>query len=224
MDSATIFNEDPVAQARIWEQTGALRIHVVDLDGSTGGRPVNLQVISRLVEAVRVPVQLGGGIRDRETVRTYLDSGLSTVILGTVAARNPEIAMELIAEFPKQVAVGIDARNGYVAVQGWTEATKFTATELAARLQAAGPAAFIYTDIEKDGMMQGPNIEATKEFAQATSIPVILSGGVSSMNDLERIRGLASCGVNGLIIGRALYEGRIDLKAAITLIETGDAG
>ncbi len=219
MDSATIFHHDPAAQAKTWEECGASRIHVVDLDGSTEGRPANLNAVEAVVRAVKIPVQLGGGIRDRQTIETYLHSGVRTVILGTAAARYPEQAMQWIAAFPEQVAVGIDARAGYVAVQGWTQSTDVTAVELAAHLQKANPAAFIYTDIEKDGMMQGPNIQATMTFAQATSIPVILSGGVSSMEDLRKALPLERCGVYGVIVGRALYEGRIDLRAAIELVE-----
>ncbi len=219
MDSATVFHHDPAAQAKTWEDCGAAKIHVVDLDGSTEGRPANLDAVEAIVRAVKIPVQLGGGIRNRHTIETYLHSGVSTVILGTVAARYPEQAMEWIAAFPEQVAVGIDARGGYVAVQGWTESTNVTAVQLAAHIQKAAPSAFIYTDIEKDGMMQGPNIQATRTFAEATSIPVILSGGVSSMEDLRQALPLEDSGVRGVIIGRALYEGRIDLRAAIELVE-----
>ncbi|MEW6350545.1 MAG: 1-(5-phosphoribosyl)-5-[(5-phosphoribosylamino)methylideneamino]imidazole-4-carboxamide isomerase [Thermodesulfobacteriota bacterium] len=223
MDSATVFHHDPAAQAKTWEDCGAARIHVVDLDGSTEGRPTNLDAVEAIVRAVKIPVQLGGGIRDRETIETYLQTGVSTVILGTVAARHPERAMEWIKALPEKIAVGIDARDGFVAVQGWTESTNLSAVELAARLQEAGPAAFIYTDIEKDGMMQGPNIQTTKAFAEATSIPVILSGGVSSMEDLRQALPLENCGVYGIIVGRALYEGRIDLRDAIALVETHHA-
>jgi phosphoribosylformimino-5-aminoimidazole carboxamide ribotide isomerase len=219
MDSSTIFNQDPVAQALTWEESGASRIHVVDLDGSVGGSPANLKSIRDIVQKVRVPVQLGGGIRDEATIRMYLDLGVGMVILGTIAAKNTESVLQFLEAFPSKVAIGIDARSGYVAVQGWTESTQVRATELAARYDASAPAAFIYTDIEKDGMMQGPNIEATREFARSVSTPVILSGGISSMLDIEHALPLEKDGVMGIITGRALYEGKIDLLKAIELAE-----
>jgi phosphoribosylformimino-5-aminoimidazole carboxamide ribotide isomerase len=217
MDSSTIFNQDPVAQALTWEESGASRIHVVDLDGSVGGSPANLKSIRDIVQRVRVPVQLGGGIRNEDTIRMYLDLGVEMVILGTVAAKDPQCVLGFLANFPKKVAIGIDARSGYVAVQGWTEATRVKATDLAAQYDAAKPAAFIYTDIERDGMMQGPNIEATGEFARSVTTSVILSGGISSMLDIEHALPLEKDGVMGIITGRALYEGKIDLVKAIEL-------
>ena len=215
MESATVFNEDPPAQARQWEQLGALRIHVVDLDGSVGGKPANLSSVQKIVESVGAPIQVGGGIRSADTIAMYLDIGVSTVILGTVAARDPDAVSKLIEQFPGKVAVGIDARSGMVAVEGWTEATTLRAAELAARFGSVGPVSFIYTDIERDGMMKGPNIEATREFARGTSVPVILSGGISTLADVERGVSLEPDGVMGIIIGRALYEGAIDLKDAL---------
>lgn len=219
MESSTVFNQDPVAQALTWEQSGASRIHVVDLDGSVGGSPANLKSIKGIVQKVRVPVQLGGGIRDEDTIRMYLDLGVDMVILGTVAAKDPHRVLHYLENFPKKVAIGIDARSGFVAVQGWTESTTVKATDLAARYDAAAAGAFIYTDIEKDGMMQGPNIEATREFARSVSTPVILSGGISSMSDIEHALPLEKDGVMGIITGRALYEGKIDLVKAIELAE-----
>lgn len=219
MDSSTIFNEDPMAQALLWEQTGASRIHIVDLDGSVGGSPANLASIKGIVKRVRVPLQLGGGIRDEATIRMYLDLGVDTVILGTVAARNPDEVLRLLSIFPKKVAIGIDARSGFVAVQGWTESTRLKATELAARYDSVQPAAFIYTDIDRDGMMRGPNIPATKEFAASLTTPVILSGGISTISDVQEALPLEKDGVMGIIIGRALYEGKIDLRKAIELAE-----
>jgi phosphoribosylformimino-5-aminoimidazole carboxamide ribotide isomerase len=224
MDSSTIFTDDPSAQARTWQDMGAQRIHVVDLDGSVSGKPRNLAMVRQITDAVRVPVQLGGGIRNAETIRLYLEMGVKTAILGTVAARDPEKTKELITNFPGQLAVGIDARSGWVSVQGWTESANVKATELAARFQACPPAAFIYTDIDRDGMMAGPNIEATREFAGATSVPVILSGGVTTMDDIKNALDLETAGVMGIIIGRALYEGTIDLRQAIKLAERKDAG
>ncbi|MDQ7782714.1 MAG: 1-(5-phosphoribosyl)-5-[(5-phosphoribosylamino)methylideneamino]imidazole-4-carboxamide isomerase [Desulfomonilaceae bacterium] len=223
MDSSTIFNDDPAAQARQWQDYGASRIHVVDLNGSIDGRPVNLQCIKDIVEAVNVPVQLGGGIRDKQTVRSYLEIGVGVVILGTAAVKEPEKTVEILTEFPGRIAIGIDAQSGNVAVQGWTESTDIKASRLAARFEAAGPVAFIYTDIERDGMMTGPNIHATRDFASGTSVPVILSGGVSAYADIIAALPLEKSGVIGIITGRALYEGAIDLREAIRIAENRDA-
>ncbi|HTY22991.1 MAG TPA: 1-(5-phosphoribosyl)-5-[(5-phosphoribosylamino)methylideneamino]imidazole-4-carboxamide isomerase [Desulfomonilaceae bacterium] len=223
MDSSTIFNEDPSAQARVWESMGASRIHVVDLDGSIGGKPSNLRRIREITESVGVPVQLGGGIRGAEVIRMYLDIGVSTVILGTIAARDPERVKNLISEFPGRLAIGIDARSGIVAVEGWTESVGVRATELAAKFKNFPPVSFIYTDIDRDGMMRGPNIQATEEFARSTSVPVILSGGVTTLKDIENALAIEDQGVMGIIIGRALYEGTIDLREAIELAGKGNA-
>ncbi len=224
MDSSTIFNDDPVAQAKIWEQTGASRIHVVDLDGSVDGSPVNLNTIRRIVSSVGVPVQLGGGIRNSHTIHQYLDSGISVVIIGTIAAKTPDVAISFLGEFPNKVAIGIDAVAGMVAVQGWTESTGVDAIELAQKFDNLCPASFIYTDIERDGMMMGPNFEATRIFARSVTSPVILSGGVTSLDDVRRARQLERDGVAGIIIGRALYEGAIDPVEAIRIAEVRDAG
>ncbi len=223
MDSSTVFSDDPAAQAKQWKDMGASRIHVVDLNGSVDGRPVNLHCIKDIVQAVDVPVQLGGGIRDEQTVKSYLDIGISTVILGTVAVKEPERVVAMLNAFPGRVAIGIDARSGKVAVQGWTESTNVTASRLAARFEAARPVSFIYTDIDRDGMMKGPNIGATAEFASGTSVPVILSGGVSNYTDVAAALPLEKNGVMGIIIGRALYEGAIDLREAIRMAEKRDA-
>lgn len=224
MDSSTIFNDDPVSQARIWEQTGASRLHVVDLDGSIDGSPVNLETIRRIVSAVNIPVQLGGGIRNAVTIRQYLDCGVSFVIIGTVAARNPELARDFLMEFPGQVAIGIDAVKGMVAVDGWTETTGVDAIKLANSFDSLKPASFIYTDIERDGMMQGPNFEATGKFARALNTSVILSGGVSSLQDVIKALELEPDGVSGIIIGRALYEGTVDPVEAIRITGERHAG
>ncbi len=218
MDSSTVFNDSPCAQAKEWENFGASRIHVVDLDGSVQGQPANLHRVEEIVQAVSVPVQLGGGIRNATIIRTYLDVGVSTLILGTIAARDPERVLEFMDLFPGKIAIGIDARAGMVAVEGWTESTDMTATKLAARFESARPAAFIYTDIDRDGMMRGPNLESTRDFASSTSTPVILSGGVSSREDVVKALPLEKDGVVGIIIGRALYEGTIDLREAIKLV------
>ena len=223
MDSSTVFNEDPVAQALLWEGLGASRIHVVDLDGSVEAKPANFRKITQIVSEVRVPVQVGGGIRDEATIRRFLDTGVSTLILGTLPVKDPDDTMRLLSIFPGRLAIGIDARGGEVAVEGWTQATTMQATDLAARFDKAGAAAFIFTDIERDGMMRGPNIAATRAFAGSVSTPVILSGGVSTLADVKDALPLAKDGVMGIIIGRALYEGQIDLAAAIELAREEDA-
>jgi len=223
MDSSTIFSDAPPEQAKKWEALGAARIHVVDLDGSVGGTPVNLELVGKIAASVRIPVQLGGGVRDRATAAMCLDMGVDRLILGTMAAKEPERALELLSEFPGRIAIGIDARRGWVAVQGWTESTSMRASELAAQYDGRHPAAFIYTDIERDGMMQGPNIAATREFAESVSTPVILSGGVSALEDVRNALTLEQFGIVGIIIGRALYDGKIDLREAIALAEKRDA-
>ena len=223
MDSPTVFNEDPVAQALLWESLGAPRIHLVDLDGSIEAQPANFWRIVQIAAEVRVPVQVGGGIRDEATIRRYLDIGVSTLIMGTLPVKDPEAAMRMLSLFPGTLAIGIDAREGQVAVEGWTEDTTIQAVDLAARFDNAGAAAFIYTDIARDGMMRGPNIAATKAFAESVSTPVILSGGVSTLADVANALPLAKDGVMGIIIGRALYEGQIDLVKAIDLAREADA-
>lgn len=222
-DSATVFNHDPAGQAQKWEEYGASRIHVVDLNGSSNGKPSNLNCIIEIVKAVRVPIQVGGGIRDHDTIRMYLDIGVNTVILGTLAAKDPAKVIELLNLFPGRIAVGIDARAGIVEVEGWKESTHIKALELAARFDSATPASFIYTDIDRDGMMQGPNIESTREFARSALSPVILSGGVASIDDVAAALPLENDGVNGIIVGRALYDGRVDLRKAIELAEKNNA-
>ena len=223
MDSSTIFNDNPAAQARLWEDMGASKIHVVDLDGSTKGKPINLNRIKEIVHAVQIPVQLGGGIRSSEVIRAYLDIGINTAILGTVAAREPDKVKDFISEFPGQIAIGIDARSGTVAVEGWIESAGMKATDLAAQYEDCPPASFVYTDIDRDGMMHGPNIEATEDFARNTAVPVILSGGVTTPADIKEVVALEESGVVGIIIGRALYEGTIDLREAIAIVGSRNA-
>jgi phosphoribosylformimino-5-aminoimidazole carboxamide ribotide isomerase len=214
MDKATVFNEDPAAQARAFVDAGCEWLHLVDLNGAFAGEPVNAAPVEAILNACDVPAQLGGGIRDMATIETWIDKGLARVILGTVAVENPDLVREAAQAFPGKVAVGIDARNGMVATKGWAEETDVQVTDLARSFEDAGVAAIIYTDINRDGAMQGPNIEATADLARAVSIPVIASGGVSSLNDLIALR---DCGVelNGAISGRALYDGAIDLNEAI---------
>ncbi len=214
MDKATVFNDDPAAQAKAFVDAGCDWLHLVDLNGAFAGEPVNAAPVEAILAACNVPAQLGGGIRDMATIETWIDKGLARVILGTVAVENPDLVREAAREFPGKVAVGIDARNGMVATKGWAEETDVQVTDLARSFEDAGVAAIIYTDINRDGAMQGPNIEATAALARAVSIPVIASGGVSSLDDLIALR---DCGVelDGAISGRALYDGAIDLAEAI---------
>jgi phosphoribosylformimino-5-aminoimidazole carboxamide ribotide isomerase len=220
MEAATVFGTDPAAQARAFQDAGCRWLHLVDLNGAFAGAPVNGAAVEGILAAVKVPVQLGGGIRDRATIEAWLEKGIRRVILGTAALRDPELVRQAAAAHPGRVAVGIDARDGRVAVEGWAETSDVTATELARRFEDAGVAAIVYTDIERDGAMKGPNVEATAALARAVSIPVIASGGVSSLDDL---RALKDCGapLDGAISGRALYEGRLDLAAAVALLEDG---
>ncbi|MCK5777472.1 MAG: 1-(5-phosphoribosyl)-5-[(5-phosphoribosylamino)methylideneamino]imidazole-4-carboxamide isomerase [Rhodospirillales bacterium] len=218
MEQATVFNDDPAAQARAFADTGCTWLHMVDLDGAFAGKPENADAVSAVLDAVDIKVQLGGGIRDMKTIEGWLARGLARVILGTVAVRDPDLVVAACKEFPGQVALGIDARDGYVAVQGWAEATALKTEELAKRFEDAGAAALIFTDIGRDGAMQGPNLDATLALADAVDIPVILSGGVSSMEDLEAVR-LRGGKLAGVISGRAVYDGRIDPGAAVRLLK-----
>lgn len=218
MNRATVFNDDPASQAMAFVEAGCEWLHLVDLNGAFAGAPVNAAPVEAILAATKVPAQLGGGIRDMATIERWLGKGLARVILGTVAVENPALVREAARRFPGQIAVGIDARGGRVATKGWAEETDVDATDLARSLEDAGVAAIIYTDINRDGAMQGPNIEATAALARAVSIPVIASGGVSSLEDL---RALKSCGapLDGVISGRALYDGAIDLRAALALLK-----
>jgi len=218
MDSATVFGDDPAAQAARFADAGCRWLHIVDLNGAFAGRPVNAAAVEAVLARVEVPVQLGGGIRDRATIETWLDKGLARVILGTAAVRDPALVRDAARAHPGRIAVGIDARGGRVAVEGWAETTETEATDLARRFEDAGVAAIVYTDIDRDGVMQGPNIAATAALARAVSVPVIASGGVSSLADLVALR---DCGapLDGAISGRALYDGRIDPGAAQRLLD-----
>ena len=218
MDRVTVFGDDPAGQARGFADAGAEWLHVVDLNGAVAGKPLNADAVGGILDAISIPVQLGGGIRDRETIDFWLDGGVERVILGTMAVREPALVKEACREHPGRVAVGIDARDGMAAVEGWTELAGITALDLAKRFEDSGVAAIIYTDITRDGAMKGPNVEATVELAKAVSIPVILSGGVSSMEDLEAAKAAGGGLLEGVISGRALYDGRIDLAAAVGLL------
>ncbi|MBE3636591.1 1-(5-phosphoribosyl)-5-[(5-phosphoribosylamino)methylideneamino]imidazole-4-carboxamide isomerase [Mangrovicoccus algicola] len=217
MEQATVFSDDPAAQARAFVEAGCEWLHLVDLNGAFAGQPVNAAAVEAILAACKVPAQLGGGIRDMKTIETWLEKGLARVILGTVAVENPALVREAAQAFPGQVAVGLDARHGKVATRGWAEETEIEVTDLARQFEDAGIAAIIYTDINRDGAMQGPNIEATAALARAVSIPVIASGGVSSLADLIALR---DCGValDGAISGRALYDGALDLGTALAAL------
>jgi phosphoribosylformimino-5-aminoimidazole carboxamide ribotide isomerase len=213
MDAATVFGEDPAAQAAAFAAAGCRWLHLVDLNGALAGVPVNGAAVQAILSAVDIPVQLGGGIRDMATVEMWLSRGIARVILGTVAVENPALVRQAARAFPGRVAVGIDARGGCVATRGWTEETTVQATDLARSYQDAGVAAIIYTDIDRDGAMGGPNVAATEALARAVTIPVIASGGVSTLDDLRALQ--ATGVIAGAISGRALYEGVIDLGEAI---------
>jgi len=215
MSDETIFSDKPEEMAKKWFECGAKRLHLVDLDGAVSGRPVNRKTIRRIVEAIPIPVELGGGVRDMATLRAYFDLGLQYVILGTVAHKNPDFVKEACRLYPDQIILGIDARNNRIAVEGWTEEINLTPEALAKRFENDGLAAIIYTDINRDGMRTGCNVDATGALAGTTNIPVIASGGISQMDDVLRILPLATDGVMGLITGRALYDGSLDLTAAI---------
>ncbi len=217
MDAATVFNDDPGAQARAFVDAGCEKLHVVDLNGAFEGRPVNANAVARILDVVTVPVQLGGGIRSHETIDHWIEAGISRVILGTIALRDPDLVIAACGRHPGKIAVGIDARGGYVAVEGWADVSRVTALDLAKRFEDTGVAAIIYTDIDRDGAMQGPNVEATRMLAEAVSIPVIASGGVSGMADLRALRdGIAN--LDGIISGRAVYDGRIEVGEAVRLL------
>ncbi|MBW2708540.1 MAG: 1-(5-phosphoribosyl)-5-[(5-phosphoribosylamino)methylideneamino]imidazole-4-carboxamide isomerase [Deltaproteobacteria bacterium] len=215
MSDETIFSDKPEEMAKKWFECGAERLHLVDLDGAVSGQPVNRKTIRRIVEAIPIPVELGGGVRDMATLRAYFDLGLQYVILGTVAHKNPDFVKEACRLYPGRIILGIDARNNRIAVEGWTEEINLTPEALAKRFENDGLAAIIYTDIDRDGMRTGCNVEATRALARTTNIPVIASGGISEMDDVLRILPLAADGVMGLITGRALYDGSLDLTAAI---------
>ena len=217
LNQKTRFSTNPIETAKQWRDQGATRLHIVDLDGAFNGKPGNLEIIRGIVERIELPIQLGGGIRNLDTAKVYLDAGVERVILGTVAVENPKIVEEACRQWPNRIAVGIDARKGMVSVRGWTEDTSLTATELAKRFEGMGVASIIYTDIERDGTFEGVNVEATLALARSVSIPVIASGGVSKTADLRGLIEAASGELEGVIIGKALYAGGIDLKEAIAL-------
>jgi phosphoribosylformimino-5-aminoimidazole carboxamide ribotide isomerase len=213
MDAATVFGDDPAAQARAFQDAGCTWLHLVDLNGAFAGQPVNGDAVRAILDATDVPAQLGGGIRDMATIDRWIDAGIARVILGTVAVESPELVRRAAAAHPGKIAVGLDARDGRVATRGWAKETEVMVTDLAREFQDAGIAAIIYTDIDRDGAMQGPNVAATEALARAVNIPVIASGGVSSLDDLLRLQ--ATGVIAGAISGRALYDGALDLGAAL---------
>lgn len=216
-----IFNDNPVAVARSWQEQGATRLHVVDLDGAKSGKTTNLSAIEAIVKAIDIPVQVGGGLRDRDSIERLLKLGVQRGIVGTVAVEQPQLVIQWCQEFPQQIVVGIDARNGKVATRGWLETSEIQAVDLAQRMAQAGAAAIIYTDIHRDGTMSGPNMDALRELANAVEIPVIASGGVSSLTDLLSLLALEPIGVTGTIVGRAIYTGDVNLKEAVQAVGNG---
>jgi phosphoribosylformimino-5-aminoimidazole carboxamide ribotide isomerase len=215
LDSETVFSDDPAAMAKRWENEGAEVIHVIDLDGAVEKSPKNLNSIERIIESVEAYIQVGGGIRTEKTAKMYLDLGVKRVIIGTEAIKNPNFVKDACKAFPDQIVVGIDARDGLVAIEGWTETTRIKDVDLARRFEDCGVAAINFTDIHRDGMETGPNIEATRRIAEAVSIPVVASGGVSTIEDIKKLMPLEAVGVVGVITGRALYSGSLSLKEAI---------
>ena len=222
MAQATSFNNDPPAQAKIFETMGFEWLHVVDLNGAFAGHSVNADAIAAIRKTIQTPMQLGGGIRDANAIETWLAAGITRVILGTAALRNPELVKDAARKFPGRIAVGIDARDGFVAVEGWAEESTLSATDLAKRFEDAGVAAIIFTDIARDGMLQGVNVAATAALAKAVSIPVIASGGVGGVKDIEALA-QAATPIAGVVIGRALYDGRIDPRAALAAARAAKA-
>jgi len=223
MARATVFNLDPAAQAKSFAAQGFEYLHVVDLDGAFAGKPMNAQAVETMLKAVTMPLQLGGGIRDLATVEAWLAKGVARVIIGTAAVRDPELVKSAAKRFPGHVAVGLDARDGKVAVQGWAETSEIKALDIAQRFEDAGVSAIVFTDIERDGALAGLNVEATAALAQALSTPVIASGGVASLADLAALKAHEGHGIAGVIAGRALYDGRLDPAAALALIRNARA-
>ncbi|MBN1106418.1 MAG: 1-(5-phosphoribosyl)-5-[(5-phosphoribosylamino)methylideneamino]imidazole-4-carboxamide isomerase [Deltaproteobacteria bacterium] len=215
MSEETVYSQAPEDMALKWYEKGAERLHVVDLDGAMEKRPVNAHLVKKIVLAVPIPVQLGGGIRSAETIAAYLDEGVQAVILGSAACSDPDLLYHACRRFPDRIILGIDARMGRVAVEGWTQETELSALEVATRFEENDIAAIIYTDIQRDGMSTGPNLTGTKDLANSVSVPVIASGGISGIKDVMEVCALSKYGVTGMITGRALYEGTLDLQEAI---------
>ena len=216
-DAETVFADDPAEMALKWAGLGAEFLHLVDLDGALAGEGKNVPVIERILQSVSIPVQLGGGIRNLETIEKLLSLGVTRLILGSAAVKNPQLVEEACKKYPGHIAVGIDAKNGDVAIEGWGKGSGVAATELAKQMAAYGVETIIYTDISRDGMLSGVNVEATAALARACGVPIIASGGVASLEDIRRVKAVESDGVQGCIIGKAIYTGAVDLKAALAL-------
>ena len=223
MARATVFSRDPAAQARAFAEQGFVYLHLVDLDGAFGGKPVNAAAVDRIVDAVKIPVQLGGGIRDRATIDTWLDKGIARVIVGTAAVRDPALVKAAARACPGRVAVGLDARDGKIAVEGWSKTSALSALEVGRRFEDAGVAAIVYTDVNRDGMLEGLNLDATVALAERISIPVIASGGLASLADVRALLEPRAQKLEGAIAGRALYDGRLDPAAALSLLRQAQA-
>ena len=220
MESATIFNDDPAAQARAFAEAGFEWLHCVDLNGAFEGRSANSEAVKAIRAAISLPIQLGGGIRDMKGVEAWLAAGITRVILGTAALTNPAFVKEAARAFPGRIVVGADAKGGRIATQGWAETSELTPVELGKRFEAAGVAALLFTDVDRDGLLQGVNVQATATLARAISIPVIASGGVSGLEDIEALLAAHEPNIAGVVIGRALYDGRIDANAALCLVNS----
>lgn len=219
MAQATVFNDNPAAQAESFASQGAEWIHIIDLDGAFAGKPVNAQAVENILNAVDVKIELGGGIRTLETIQMWLDKGVARVILGTIALRDPDFVKQACREFPGRIAVGIDAKDGFVAVEGWAEKSGITAVDLARQFESAGVSAIIYTDVARDGVLQGPNLAATVQLATAVSTPVIVSGGISSLDDIRACKKEEQNNIAGVIAGRAVYDNRFTVREAVRLLK-----
>ena len=224
MDEDTVYSDDPIAMAEHWVEAGARRLHIIDLNGAIQGRPVNIQIIRRIAERLpKVPIQVGGGIRNEDTIQTYLEAGVSYTIIGTRAVTAPHFVADMCMEFPGHIIVGLDIRDGKLAIEGWSKLSHNNVVDLAHRLEQEGVAAFIHTDISRDGMMNGVNIEATVSLARTLAVPVFASGGITSLNDIRALCEVAHEGIEGAITGRAIYEGTLDFRAAQRLADEAAA-
>ena len=221
VDQETVYSNDPLSMANHWDEEGAQTIHVVDLDGAFQGSPINAEIVKNIIYSSSVDIQVGGGIRTLENIETYVKAGAYRIILGTVAQQEPDFVEEACKRFPDKIIVGIDARDGLVAVKGWVEVSEQKATDLAQKLKGYGIAGFIFTDISRDGMLQGPNLESIKEFAESAQLPVIASGGVSRLEDIKNLAKLESYGVEGVIVGKALYDKTLTFKEARDVLHAG---